>query len=202
MITFRLKSSVWSFICLCVMSVDVQSTLHFHNAIVVFVFHIHLLFFYFYRSANVYIKHGQLKNYGWLCLLFSYGDTLDNIIHLTLMTLSGFILRICLDSPWSAFGFWFHFFLVFCYILFVWMNVRNKNENHWTNDDIFSFFYTFVIRIWDTPNHTHKTENFLRFTNCRLIVHMHTYWLDTTKVEYFVLNEISFRLVLMVTSIM
>lgn len=45
------------------------------------------------------------KNYGWSCLLFSYGSSLDNIIHLTLMTLWGFILCICLDSARSAHSF-------------------------------------------------------------------------------------------------
>lgn len=39
------------------------------------------------RDTEQWSQRTTTKNYGWSCLLFSYGSSLDNIIHLTLMTL-------------------------------------------------------------------------------------------------------------------
>lgn len=114
MITFRLKSSVWSFICLCIISIGqyvgfssifiMQLWLFYFIRVIFF----SLLQFFFYVPMSMYIFHTRIqhnRNYGWLCLLFSYGVMCWITLFIWLWWLSeDLYFGICLDSPWSVFG--------------------------------------------------------------------------------------------------
>lgn len=86
--------------------------LHFHNAIVVILFRsCDFLFFapiFFYVPMSMYVFHTRIqhnRNYGWLCLLFSYGVMCWITLFIWLWWLSeDLYFGICLDSPWSVFG--------------------------------------------------------------------------------------------------
>lgn len=82
------------------------------------------------------------KNYEWVCLLFSYGDMLDNIIHLTLMTLGVFILWNL--SRFTLKCFFFVVLLLFCTFRTCAHKNKDEKRNRWTNDDIFFLHFMYV----------------------------------------------------------